>query len=149
MFKGTSLLRLVLTLCASLVLVGMSFAAHINTNAPSKSKSQKKVSESSRTRHRMHRLARSRSAHVRRASLRTRRHHSYERFHMSSFAEDLTDGDVTAGEDPTVRQGDRCSRKYEWHGGGDRPTSGRILAMVTRNWRSRAGRTLLHDQACR
>ena len=82
MFKGTSLLRLVLTLCASLALVGMSFAAHINTNAPSKSKSQKKVSESSRTRHRMHRLARSRSANVRRASLRTRRHHSYERFHM-------------------------------------------------------------------
>jgi penicillin-binding protein 2 len=131
MFKGTSLLRLVLTLCASLVLVGMSFAAHINTNAPSKSKSQKKVSESSRTRHRMHRLARSRSAHVRRASLRTRRHHSYERFHMSSFAEDLTDGDVTAGEDPTVRQA-AIDALGNMNGTvvAIEPTSGRILAMV-------------------
>src|SRR5579864_7697217 len=104
MFKGTSLLRLVLTLCASLVLVGMSFAAHINTNTPSK-KSQKKVSESARTRHRMRRLARSRSANLHHASLRTRRHHSYERFYMSSFAEDLTDGDVTAGK---IR---RCGRR--------------------------------------
>src|SRR5512141_2597551 len=131
MFKGTSLFRLVLTLCASLALVGMSFAAHINTNAPSKSKSQKKVNESTRTRHRMHRLARSRSAHVRRASLKTRRHHYYERFHMSSFAEDLTDGDVTAGEDPTVRQA-AIDALGNMNGTvvAIEPTSGRILAMV-------------------
>src|SRR5436305_3006655 len=131
MFKGTSLLRLVLTLCASLALVGMSFAAHINTNAPSKSKSQKRVSGSSRTRHRMHRLARSRSANVRRASVRTRRHHSYERFHMSSFAQDLTDGDVTAGEDPTVRQA-AIDALGNMNGTvvAIEPTSGRVLAMV-------------------
>src|SRR6266567_6195903 len=131
MFRGTRLLRLVLTLCSSLLMVGMSWAAHINTNAPSKSKSQKKISETQRTRRRMRHLARSRSATVHSASLRTRRHHSYERFHMSSFAEDLTNGDVIAGEDPVVRQA-AIDALGNMNGTvvAIEPTSGRILAMV-------------------
>src|SRR5579864_2609755 len=105
MFRG-SLLRLFLALCACLPLAGVSWAAHINTHTPTKSKSQK-VSESSRTRRRYHHLARSRSAKPIPVSATTmrRRHHYYERFHMSSFVQDdITTGDITRGEDLTVRQ---------------------------------------------
>ena len=109
----------------------MSWAAHINTNTSSKSKSQKKVSENARTRRRIHRLARSRGAKVRKASVKTRRHRYYERFHMSSFAEDITDGDITAGEDPIVRQA-AIDALGNMNGTvvAVEPTSGRILAMV-------------------
>lgn len=129
MSRGNRFLRRFLLLCTSLLLVGPSWAAHINTNAPSKS--QKKVSESARTRRRMHRLARSRSATVRKVSLRSRRHHHYERFHMSSFAGDLTDGDIVAGEDPIVRQA-AIDALGNMNGTvvAIEPTSGRILAMV-------------------
>src|SRR4051794_285120 len=131
MFRGNRLLRLLFALCASLLLTGMSWAAHINTNTSSKSKSQKKVSENARTRRRIHRLARSRGAKVRKASLKTRRHQYYERFHMSSFAEDITDGDITAGEDPIVRQA-AIDALGNMNGTvvAVEPTSGRILAMV-------------------
>ncbi len=66
---------------------------------------------------------------ARRAS---RHHHYYERFTASSFAKsDLLDGDVTAGEDPVVRQaaidalGDMNGTAVVID-----PSSGRILAMV-------------------
>jgi penicillin-binding protein 2 len=69
------------------------------------------------------------SAHLQRASLR---HHYYERFTASSFAStDLTTGDVTAGEDPVVRQA-----AINALGGMNGtvvaidPSNGRILAMV-------------------
>ena len=109
----------------------MSWAAHINTNTSSKSKSQKKVSENTRTRRRIHRLARSRGAKVRKASVKTRRHRYYERFHMSSFADDIADGDITAGEDPVVRQA-AIDALGNMNGTvvAVEPTSGRILAMV-------------------
>src|ERR1022692_1981891 len=105
MFKGKSLLRLLLALSTCLPLAGMSWAAHINpsAHAPAKSKSQK-ISESQRTRRRIHHLARSRSANLSRASVSTRRRHYYERFHMSSFADGIAAGDITTGEDPVVRQ---------------------------------------------
>src|SRR5215467_10606497 len=129
MFRG-SLLRLVLAFFALLVFTGMTWAAHINTHAPTKSKSQ--VSETPRTRRRMRRLARSRSANVTRVSVTTRRRRrSYERFHMSSFAEDITNGDNTAGEDPVVR---RAAIDALGNMNGTvvaiEPTSGRVLAMV-------------------
>jgi penicillin-binding protein 2 len=131
MFRGNRLLRFLFALCAALLLTGMSWAAHINTNTASKSKSQKKVSENARTRRRIHRLARSRSATVRKASVKTRRHRYYERFHMSSFAEEITDGDITAGEDPIVRQA-AIDALGNMNGTvvAVEPTSGRILAMV-------------------
>jgi cell division protein FtsI/penicillin-binding protein 2 len=68
---------------------------------------------------------------VTRASLHTRRHHYYEHFTASSFADDITEGDVTTGEDPVVRQA-----AIDALGGMNgtvvaiEPTSGRILAMV-------------------
>ena len=129
MFRG-SLLRLVLAFCACLLLAGVSWAAHINTHTPTKSNS-KKVSETSRTRRRLHRLAKSRTAKVTRVSKTTRRRRYYERFHMSSFAEDITNGDVVAGEDPVVRQA-AIDALGNMNGTvvAIEPTSGRVLAMV-------------------
>jgi penicillin-binding protein 2 len=59
------------------------------------------------------------------------RHHYYERFHTSSFASDITEGDVTAGEDPVVRQA-AIDALGNMNGTvvAIEPTSGRILAMV-------------------
>ena len=71
-------------------------------------------------------------ATARRASLTASRHHSYERFTASSFASsDIFAGDVTAGEDPVVRQaaidalGDMNGTAVVID-----PSNGRILAMV-------------------
>jgi penicillin-binding protein 2 len=131
MFKG-SLLRLVLTLCACLPFAGMSWAAHINTHTPTKSNS-KKVSETPRTRRRIHHLAKSRATNLTRVSTTAphRRHRYYERFHMSSFAEDIAAGDITAGEDAVVRQA-AIDALGNMNGTivAIEPTSGRVLAMV-------------------
>ncbi len=134
MSKGKSLLRLFVAFFTCLPLAGISWAAHINTSThtPSKSKTpQRKVSESQRTRRRMRHLARSRSANLTRASVSTRRHHYHERFHMSSFAEDIASGDITAGEDPIVRQA-AIDALGNMNGTvvAIEPTSGRVLAMV-------------------
>ena len=71
-------------------------------------------------------------AHLRRASLGVRRHHYYERFTASSFATGtIGQGDITAGEDPVVRQaaidalGDMNGTAVVID-----PSNGRILAMV-------------------
>src|SRR5213075_1929539 len=60
-----------------------------------------------------------------------RRHHYYEHFYASSYAKDITDGDVTAGEDPVVRQA-AIDALGNMNGTvlAIEPTSGRILAMV-------------------
>ncbi|MDE3186294.1 MAG: penicillin-binding protein, partial [Acidobacteriota bacterium] len=71
-------------------------------------------------------------ASVRRAGLRVRRHRYYERFTASSFITGVVgEGDVTAGEDPVVRQaaidalGDMNGTAVVIN-----PSNGRILAMV-------------------
>jgi cell division protein FtsI/penicillin-binding protein 2 len=70
------------------------------------------------------------TAHLRRTSIN--RHHYYERFTASSFIQgELGEGDVTAGEDPIVRQaaidalGDMNGTAVVID-----PSNGRILAMV-------------------
>jgi len=130
MFKGRSVLRLVCRVLAFLPLAGVSWAAHIATHAPAKPKAQK-ISETTRTRRRLHHLARSRSANVTTVSATTRRHRWHERFHMSSFAEDIATGDNTAGEDPIVRQA-AIDALGNMNGTvvAIEPTSGRVLAMV-------------------
>ncbi|MGC2329317.1 MAG: hypothetical protein WA604_21575, partial [Candidatus Sulfotelmatobacter sp.] len=98
-----------------------SWAAHVNTPATSTAKSKtQKINETQRTRHRLHHLARARattpasarvssarlssshisSSHLSSANLSataTHRRRYQERFHMSSFADDITEGDVVAG----------------------------------------------------
>ena len=71
-------------------------------------------------------------ASARRVAIMSRRHRSYERFTASSFARgDIFAGDVTAGEDPVVRQaaidalGDMNGTAVVID-----PSNGRILAMV-------------------
>jgi len=121
--------RLLLGILSCLLLAGVSWAAHINTHAPAKSKAQK-VNETPRTRRRYRHLARSRSPHVTSVSTRSHRHY-YERFHMSSFAEDIGNGDLIAGEDPVVRQA-ALDALGNMNGTvvAIQPTSGRVLAMV-------------------
>ncbi|HKR27830.1 MAG TPA: penicillin-binding transpeptidase domain-containing protein [Acidobacteriaceae bacterium] len=85
-----------------------------------------------------HRRSHATTAHLSSATLTTVRHHHhyrhrfYEHFTASSFAStDLTTGDVTAGEDPVVRQaaidalGDMNGTVVAID-----PSNGRILAMV-------------------
>src|SRR5215471_878385 len=62
----------------------------------------------------------------------SRRHRYYERFTASSFAKgDIFEGDVTAGEDPVVRQA-AIDALGDMNGTvvAIEPTSGRILATV-------------------
>ena len=71
-------------------------------------------------------------AGMRQVALRTRRHHSYERFTANSFAQgDIFAGDVTAGEDPVVRQA-AIDAMGDMNGTAVviDPSNGRILAMV-------------------
>jgi penicillin-binding protein 2 len=128
-----SFLRLLLASSTCLLLSGVSWAVHVNTSTHPQTKAKapaRKISETQRTRRRMHHLARSRSANLTRASVSTRRR-SYERFHMSSFAEGIAAGDITTGEDPVVRQA-AIDALGNMNGTvvAIEPTSGRVLAMV-------------------
>jgi penicillin-binding protein 2 len=134
MSKETSL-RLLLAFLVSLPLAGVSWAAHINTSThpPAKKSTSQKISETQHTRRRLHHLAHARSATaaVTPVSATTRRRRYHERFSMSSFAADITAGDVTAGEDPVVRQA-AIDALGNMNGTvvAIEPTSGRVLAMV-------------------
>jgi cell division protein FtsI/penicillin-binding protein 2 len=101
-------------------------AATLNTRAMTARKPKSQVSENSRARKHLRTLARSRGHRV-----YTRRRRFYERFHTSSFAEDISNGDVTEGEDPVVRQA-ALDALGNMNGTvvAIEPTSGRILAMV-------------------
>jgi cell division protein FtsI/penicillin-binding protein 2 len=96
----------------------------------SKSKAGK-VSETAHARKRLTRLSRSRARIVRTAQA-SRRHRRYrEHFTANSFLDDVAEGDVTAGEDPVVRQA-ALDALGNMNGTvlAIEPTSGRILAMV-------------------
>ena len=70
--------------------------------------------------------------HVTRATLTSRRHHGpYERFTASSFVTTQGDGDITAGEDPTIRAA-VIDALGNMNGTAVviNPSNGRILAMV-------------------
>jgi membrane carboxypeptidase/penicillin-binding protein len=132
----SGLIRLIAAFISSLLLCGISFAATVNTRALTHKPKSSKVVESERARKRMRRLTvahatRTRKATLRRASLH-RRHRYYERFTGHSFvSDDITDGDLTAGEDPVVRQA-AIDALGNMNGTvvAIQPTSGRILAMV-------------------
>jgi len=105
-----------------------SFAASVNTRALTTRKSPS-VSESQHAKKRMRTLAKGRASRTRAARLRRRR--NFERFYTSSFADGTSDGDITAGEDPVVRQA-AVEALGNLNGTvvAIEPTSGRILAMV-------------------
>jgi penicillin-binding protein 2 len=162
---GRRCFRLVAIVGGLLVAPAM-WAAHVNPHTlnPPKSKSTK-LSETQRTRRRMHHLASARGTAVRsttahnttahtgvhhtvshntaaqsasahktsltRASVSRSTHRYHERFFVSSFAEGLTGGDLTEGEDPVVRQA-AIDALGNMNGTvvAIEPTSGRVLAMV-------------------
>jgi cell division protein FtsI/penicillin-binding protein 2 len=103
---------------AVLVLLSAAFASPATIASTTKPKSQ--ISENSTAQKRLSRV------HHRR-----RRHHYYERFYTSSFATDTTDGDVSTGEDASVRAAaiDALGNMNGTVVAID-PASGRILAMV-------------------
>ena len=113
----------------ALLLQESGVAANVNARplTTRKSKSQT-VNENQHARRTMTRLARSR---VIRSRYARHRHRYYERFYTNSFAEDIADGDVTAGEDPIVRQA-AMDALGNMNGTvvAIEPTSGRVLAMV-------------------
>jgi penicillin-binding protein 2 len=141
--------RLLIVL-AALILAPAMWAAHVNTRTLNTKSKSTRLSESQRTRRRMRHLASSRGTVTHRAgsataaahgatltrtstrtSAGTRRHTYHERFYMSSFAEGITAGDVTEGEDPVVRQA-AIDALGNMNGTvvAIEPTSGRVLAMV-------------------
>jgi penicillin-binding protein 2 len=135
-------LRLSCFVGMSFLLVGIGNAASVNptTLTPAPHKKTHTVTESQHAKKRMRTLARSRAPRVQTASAHpastvhstvTRRHHYYERFYTNSFASDVTEGDLTAGEDPIVRQA-AIDALGNMNGTvvAIEPTSGRILAMV-------------------
>jgi penicillin-binding protein 2 len=131
--KAHNIFRLLWLAVATLALTTFGSAANVNARSlTGKSKSQK-VAENQRARRRMSRLAKSRTVTPagQRTAVRHRRHHYYERFYTSSYAEDITEGDVSTGEDATVRQA-AIDALGNMNGTvvAIEPTSGRILAMV-------------------
>jgi penicillin-binding protein 2 len=131
-----------------------SFAATLSTRH--EARSSRRIKESANTEKRMAASRHSRAIHARAgqragksaavvvkgrragkgaavvvAGRRSKKAHYYERFTESSYTNDATAGDVTAGEDPSVRQA-----AIEALGGMNGtvvaidPSNGRILAMV-------------------
>jgi len=123
---------LVISLVTAVLLSAVSFAGTATTPSTSTKAAKRdgKVTESPRAQKRMARLRHSRKGVRQNVSLK-RRHRYYERFYTSSYATDLTEGDVIAGEDLTVRQAaiDALGNMNGTVVAMD-PTSGRILAMV-------------------
>ncbi len=122
--------RLALVLGLVLLLELGSFAASVNTRALTTRKSPS-VSESQHARKRMHTLAKTHAARPRTVAARRRRRRNFERFYTSSYADGTSEGDITAGEDPIVRQA-AIEALGNLNGTvvAIEPTSGRVLAMV-------------------
>jgi penicillin-binding protein 2 len=130
--KRSTGIGLFLAVIFILVLCQAGIAATVSTHTLTPHKSKQKISETQHARRRMHHLAHARAATpITNVAHATTRHRYYERFYTSSFAQDITEGDVTTGEDPVVREA-----AIDALGGMNgtvvaiEPTSGRILAMV-------------------
>lgn len=128
--KGSRITRLVVFIAFIVLLAQAGIAATIGTRPLTSRSKPRKVAESPRARRHMRHLARSRRVRSRTVRALKRRHY-YERFYASSYAKDVTDSDVTAGEDPVVRQA-AIDALGNMNGTvlAIEPTSGRILAMV-------------------
>ncbi len=120
--------RLFLFFALAILLEASAIAASINPHSLTSHSRSRTVTESQRARRHMRALAHSR---VPLAKSHATRRRYYERFHTSSFASDITEGDITAGEDPIVREA-AIDALGNMNGTvvAIEPTSGRILAMV-------------------
>src|SRR5450759_2284164 len=123
-----------------MLLEASGIAASVNPHALTRHSKTRGVTENQHAKKRMRTLARSRAPRSTYAARRyaatrysgtPRRHRYYERFSTSSFASEITEGDVTAGEDPVVRQA-AIDALGNMNGTvvAIEPTSGRVLAMV-------------------
>jgi penicillin-binding protein 2 len=134
--------RAVLAAVISLLLAISSFAATVSTRH--ETRNNRKIKESANTEKRMAATRHSRSVASRAAGKRAtkaepvvagkrgkRRARYYERFTATSYSSDPAAGDVTAGEDPIVRQAavDALGNMNGTVVAID-PSSGRVLAMV-------------------
>lgn len=122
-------LRLVLLAILAIALDSTGIAASVNPHTLSPRSKSRPVTETQHARRRMHALAHSRAPLAKSAAYRRR--HYYERFYTSSYATDITEGDITAGEDPVVRAA-AIDALGNMNGTvvAIEPTSGRVLAMV-------------------
>lgn len=119
-------------------------AATISTHPTTTTHKKKShhITESANAQKKMTRMRHSSATVARRnrATHTVARHHYYERFYASSYANDQVEGDVTAGEDPVVR-----AAAIEALGNMNGtivaidPDSGRILAMVNQKLALSAG----------
>jgi len=121
-------LRVALFFVLAVLLEASGIAASINPRISLPRSKSRTVTESRRVRRRTH-TASNRRVPLSKTSHRRRR--SYERFHTSSFATDITAGDLTGGEDQVVREA-AIDALGNMNGTvvAIEPTSGRILAMV-------------------
>jgi penicillin-binding protein 2 len=134
--QNSGLIRFIVALAALLLLCGGSFAATVSPRPLTAKPKSTKVVESQRAKKRLRRLTlartgRTRVARLHRTGIR-RRARYYERFTGHSFvSDDITEGDVIAGEDSVVRQA-AIDALGNMNGTvvAIQPTSGRILAMV-------------------
>jgi penicillin-binding protein 2 len=133
MKKNSTVAQIALLVLAFLALEMTALAATINTRRTTRTRSRHRITESARARRQMRSLRRSRTTYVRhgRRYRYARRHRSYERFYTSSFSDVLTDGDITAGEDPVVRAAamDALGNMNGTVVAID-PLNGRVLTMV-------------------
>ncbi len=136
-----------LALVVSLVSPVALWAAHVDTR-PSATRPRTKITESAKARRRISRLRQSRrrtasgkssQSHTARLA-RRHRHRYHERFYTSSYATDTLNGDITEGEDATVRAAaiDALGNMNGTVTAID-PNSGRILAMVNQKLALSAG----------
>ncbi len=123
----------VVVLFAAVAALGASSTGTKSSKSDAKDAS---ITESPKTSKKMSRMKHSRRSATTKAALtrtrvRRRSRRYYEHFYTSSYAEDLTTGDLTAGEDPVVRQ---AALEALGNMNGTvvaiDPNSGRILAMV-------------------
>jgi len=122
-------LRLLIFFVLAIVLEASGIAASVNPHASTPRSKSRTVTETQHAKRRMRTLAHSRVPISKSAAAHRRRY--YELFYTSSFANDITEGDMTAGEDAIVREA-AIDALGNMNGTvvAIEPTSGRILAMV-------------------
>jgi len=134
------LVRALMVALTALVLVSVSFGATVSRHY---SHSKQKIAESASAQRHKRQLAHHRRVTSPTATAKARRRGRYvERFHASSFSNAQTVGDITAGEDPVVREA-AVEALGNMNGTvvAIDPSDGRILAMVNQKLALSGGAT--------